>query len=299
MPAEFGKPGLFYHHSGAATQVAFAAENSSFYSASLDRTIKIWKLASDVPIRSFQHGNRVGGVAINPAGTQLATACADGMVRIWDLAKGQQLKQIEAHTKPIPSPVYCVTWTSDGKQVISGSLDQSLKLWDAGSGALVREFKAFKTKDFEKGHRDGVFCVALSADGKLVASGSSDRTIKIWNVADGTVLRECINLRLRPAAKAALPSPASHPGYVYSICFTPDTRRLVSAGNAPRHHGYLALWNVADGSLIHGAAYPLGPIYAVAVSPDGKRLALGCGPRSQNFDEVDCHIMKMPEPSTE
>src|SRR5262249_8507351 len=144
------------------------------------------------------HPNFVDAVAFNPAGTQLATGCHDGAVRIFDVAKGQQLRQINAHTQPQPAPGYCVAWTSDGKQLVSRSLDKSLKLWDATSGNLVREFKAFKEKDFEKGHRDGVFCVAISPDGKRLASGSSDRSIKLWDVAKGTVERDFVSPNVKP-----------------------------------------------------------------------------------------------------
>src|SRR5262249_28604090 len=156
------------------------------------KTARAWRSAAATgPLKNFAHANLVDAVAFSPDGSQLATGSHDGTVRIWDIAKGQQLRQINAHTTPSVNPVYCVAWSSDGKQLISGSLDRSLKLWDAGAGTLIREFKGYKEKESEKGHRDGVFSVALSPDGKLVASSSSDRTIKIWNVADATVLREC------------------------------------------------------------------------------------------------------------
>ena len=135
--------------------------------------------------------------------------------------------------------------------------------------ALVR---ARMDEDSEKGHRDGVFTAAFSPDGKLLASGGSDRTIKLWNVADGTVVRELVNPNLKAAA---------HPGWIYSLRFTPTGSRLVSAGSAPRNQGYLAVWDVADGRLLSGQELPLGAIYSVAVSPDGERLALACGPRSR------------------
>jgi WD40 repeat protein len=333
VPADFGKPGQAFAHGGAATDVIFTADSTSLYSSGLDKTIKSWKLASDAPIKSFQHNNLVDAVAFHPTGTQLATGSHDGTVRIWDVVKGQPIRQINAHTTPTPSPVYCVAWSPDGKQVVSGSLDRTLKLWDAAAGTLVREFKAYneksvplpasgaslaalaappskstplsvaavlltgKVKDVAQGHRDGVFCVAFSPDGKAIVSGSSDRTIKIWNVADGSVARECINPSLQAvaAAGAAPVPPQAHPGWVYQLRFTPDGKSLVSVGNAPRNQGYLAVWNFADGKMLHGEELPLGALYSVAVSPDGKLLALACGPRGRQFQEVDCYLLKMPE----
>src|SRR5262249_57651507 len=101
-----------------------------------------------------------------------------------------------------------------------------------------------------------------------------------------------------PAARAPgapAPPPQAHPGWVYSLRFTPDGKYLVSAGNAPRNQGHLAVWSVGDGKLVYSADLPLGPIYSVAVSPDGKLLALGCGPRGRQFQDVPAYILKMPE----
>jgi WD40 repeat protein len=190
----------------------------------------------------------------------------------------------------MPAPIYGLAWTPDGKQVVTASFDQSLKLWDAASGAMVREFKAFKEKAFDKGHRDGVFCAAFSPDGKQLASGSSDRCIKIWNVADGNVLRELVNQKLKQDAMQGV---HSQPGWVYGVRYTADGKYLVSVGGAPRNQGYLAVWNVADGKLIYGEELPLGSFYSVAISPDGKHLAVGAGRAGQETNSS--YILTMPK----
>ena len=134
--------------------------------------------------------------------------------------------------------------------------------------------------------------MAISPDGKLLASGGSDRTIKVWNLSDGSV-RAFVNPNLKPAPSD--PSQA-HPGWIYSLRFTTDGKYLVSAGNAPRNQGFLAVWSVADAKLLFGAELPLGPIYSVAVSPDGKRLALGCGPRGRQATDASGYVIQMPGP---
>src|SRR5262249_7508540 len=134
----------------------------------------------------------------------------------------------------------------------------SIKIWDA-AGNPVREIKPYKIKENEQGHQDPVFAVAFSPDGKQIASGSAglERVIKIWNVADGKLVRDLIN----PTIKSASPKfPQSHPGWVYKLRYTKDGK-LVSIGDAPGNKGYLAVWSPADGEMLYGEALPLGVFF--------------------------------------
>jgi WD40 repeat protein len=293
VPAEFGKPLQTQQHDAAAAAVVFAADSVHYYSSGADKRIRAWSFANDAPAKSFAHPNLVDAVAFNPAGTLLATGCHDGNLRVWDLAKGQP-KVIAAHVKPAAAPIYAVAWSADGKQIVTASLDHTLRLGDADSGKMIREFKGYKEKEFPKGHQDGVFCVAFSPDGKQIASGSSDRTIKLWNVADGSVAREFVNPNLKAPPNTIPGPPQSHPGWVYSLRFTVDGQHLISAGNAPGNQGYLAVWNIADGKLLASEELPLGPFYSVAVSPDGKLIGVACGPHGGQAQEVPSYLLKMP-----
>jgi WD40 repeat protein len=295
LPEEFGRPGLVYAHDDAVNDVTVAADGVTIYSGGADKTVKVWKIAGDIPARNLGHPGIVDAVAFNPAGTLLATGCHDGNLRLFDVAKGTQLRQIQAHTTPVPpKAIYCVAFTPDGKFVLSGSEDQTLKLWDASNGNLVRTFKAYKEKEFEKGHQGAVFCAAFSSDGKTLATGSNDHTIKLWNVADGSVVRELSNPALKPAPGHP---PESHPAAVYGVRFTADGKQLLSVGQAPRNHGHLALWNVADGKLLASESLNLGPFYSLSIAPDGKSVAIGAGPRGRPgaSDGNPTYILKMPE----
>jgi len=299
LPADFGKPLQAYGVGQPAFAVAYGPDNASLYTAGQDKSIKLWKAPSDAA-RPLAHPNLVDAVAFDGTSTKLATGCHDGNVRIWDVVKGAVSKQIAAHAAPQPAAIYCVAWTPDGKQVLSGSLDRSLKLHDAASGSLVREFKAYKEKEFDKGHRDGVFAAAFSPDGQLMASAGSDRCIKLWKVADGSVVREFSNPALKanqvaPGQPARQPQEA-HPGWIYGVRFTPDGKYLISAGNAPKNQGYLAVWNVADGKLVHSAELPQGPVNHLALTADGKLLGIACSPASRQFSEVPSYILKAPVP---
>src|SRR5262249_4299774 len=86
LPPDFGKEIQRFAHAAAAADVVFAPDNSTFYSASADKTVKAWKVASETP-KNLGHPNLVDAVAFNPAGTVLATGAHDGALRLWDHAK--------------------------------------------------------------------------------------------------------------------------------------------------------------------------------------------------------------------
>ncbi|HLW65547.1 MAG TPA: hypothetical protein VKS79_09530 [Gemmataceae bacterium] len=304
-PPEFGKPSQSFAHPAGALALAFNNDGTNLLSGCEDKIARYWKVASDAPTKNFPHPNLVDVVIYNKDGSQLVTGGHDGVIRIFDVAKGAQLKAINAHVaQPQPFPVYCLAWSPDYKQIVSGSLDRSLKIWDAAGGTLVREIKGHDEKASPKGHEEGVLTLAVSPDGKFVVSGSSDRTIKMWNMADGAFVREFINPTLpenapKPAVdpKQTPPlvrPPAAHPGWVEHLCYTPDGKYLVSVGGAPRNKGYLAIWNPADGKLVHGVELAVGQIHHVAVSPDGGTLALACGQRSRLVPQSDVVLYRFP-----
>jgi WD40 repeat protein len=79
---------------------------------------------------------------------------------------------LEGHTGPVMS----VTVTGDGQHVVSGSEDNTVKVWDLSSGRLLRSLE---------GHTGKVTSVAVTGDGQHIASGSSDKTVKVWEIATG------------------------------------------------------------------------------------------------------------------
>jgi WD40 repeat protein len=279
-------------HKSMVLCVAFNDDGTLLASGGADKSLKVWECnAANKKPRSFPHPDHVDAVAFQPGGSLLASGCHDGKIRFFDLGKSAAVKEIVAHAPAKANMIYTLAFTPDGKQLVSGSFDQSLKLWDVASGKQVREFRAYAVKDFEQGHRDAVFAAALSPDGKLLASGSAgqERAIKIWKVADGALLRELTNPKLN-----AKP-PAAHPGWVYNLRFTSDGKHLVSVGDAPQNHGFLAVWDPADGRLLYDARLPLGNFFALAISPDGQALAVGAGTRGRpNLDLNNAYLLRMP-----
>jgi WD40 repeat protein len=105
------------------------------------------------------------------------------------------------------------------------------------------------------GHGVEVKCVAFSPDGGKLASGSSDTTVKLWDVASG----ECLKTF------------DQHQGSVYSVTFSPDGGKLASGSD----DGTVKLWNVVSGECLKTFDQHQGSVYSVTFSPDGGKLASG------------------------
>ncbi len=110
----------------------------------------------------------------------------------------------------------------DGRFALSGSLDNTLKLWDVATGRCLRTFE---------GHTEPVSSVCLSPDGRFALSGSLDNTLKLWDVATGRCLRTF----------------EGHTEPVSSVCLSPDGRCALSSGS---WDNTVKLW-VLDWELEH------------------------------------------------
>jgi WD40 repeat protein len=138
--------------------------------------------------------------------------------------------------------VYAVEWSSDGGRLVTGSSDNTARIWSA-EGTALHELT---------GHTSLVRVVTWSPNGARVATGSDDNTARIWS-ADGTALHEL----------------TGHTGEVNAVAWSPDGGRLVTAASSDNT---ARIWS-ADGTALHELTGHTGEVNAVAWSPDGTRLA--------------------------
>jgi WD40 repeat protein len=144
------------------------------------------------------------------------------------------------------SYVLSVAFSPDGKRLVSGSWDKTVKLWDTATGTELLTLK---------GHSRGVCSVAFSPDGKRLASGSDNGFIKLWDAAGG---KELLTLK-------------GHSGRVHSVAFSPDGKRLASGG----WDKTIKLWDTTTGTELLTLKGHSKGVRPIAFSPDGKRLASG------------------------
>ena len=142
--------------------------------------------------------------------------------------------------------VSAVAFSPDGHLLATGSLDNTIKIWDVASGREIRTLN---------GHSSGVRSVAFSPDGRSLASGSYDTTVKLWDVTSGRELRTF----------------SGHSDRINSVAFSPDGRVLAS-GSKDRT---IKLWDVASGRALRVFSGHSAAVISVAFSPDGKVLASG------------------------
>lgn len=120
-------------------------------SCSDDATAKIWSPASSAPLHSLTaHGKEVYTLKWAPAAAgrqMLATASFDGTAKIWDAGSGACLHTLQHYSDPDKGKagdhsVYSVSWSPDARLLATGSIDGTVRVWSAGSGALLRSVEA-------------------------------------------------------------------------------------------------------------------------------------------------------------
>lgn len=174
-------------------------------------------------------------------------------------------------------PVQSVAISPDRQILVTGSSDKTIKLWNLAKVWQTDPQKAIDQSTFLtgtwRGHTNTLRSLAISADGQTLASGSNDRTIKLWNLAPEIENRG--NGRNDEAAylRSTL---TDHLGPVYAMAFLPNQNILISGSG----DWTIKIWDLTTNQAIKTLRGHRGAIRALAVSPDGHTLVTGSSDRT-------------------
>ena len=201
-------------HSGWVNSTNFSPDGQLLVTGSNDKTVRIWRPQRGKMIRVLRgHKGTVNHVTFSPDGQLIASASDDQTIKLWQ-RDGKLFKTLEGHTEAVNH----VSFSSDGELLASASADNMVKIWDkegnliaslVGEGqfssvsfspvdnrvivagtaggkiqwwyAQDSSWQLEPTTETVIGHGNSVYQVSFSPNGAVIASGSEDGTIKIWN----------------------------------------------------------------------------------------------------------------------
>jgi hypothetical protein len=159
----------FARHRDNVTGVALSADGKLALSGARDQTMRLWETGNAREVRSFTvPRGPVLCVGLTADGQGACSGHFDTTLRLWDVRSGRELRRFAGH-KQMVSGLVCL---GDGR-ILSASHDQTVRLWDAASGAEL---------GWCQGHTGPVTAVAVRPDGQMLASGSIDQSVRLWQM---------------------------------------------------------------------------------------------------------------------
>jgi len=252
---------------GEVHSVTFSPDGKFIASADSD-DVTIWDATTREPVMEpFEdHSSTVNSVAFSPDSKILASADDDGKLILLDVRTHQTIGE------PILGDlgsINSLAFSPDGNILAAGCDESSIILWDVSNPISLKVITKYAKENSVAAHTGPVNSVVFSPDSKILASGSEDNMIILWNVATGQPIGQPIT---------------GHSGSVTSVAFSPNGKMLASVG----FDKTVILWDVETkrpiGQPLRGSQEI---IYGVAFSPDGKTLASGGGSKSVMIWDLD------------
>ena len=229
--------------------MACSADAAVVGSIGKDKGLYLWDIAQRETIGGplTGHGGQVVTLAISSDKTRVAAGTKDGKVFVWKDASAEPNASLLTE---FSDQVEGLAFSPDGSMlaISPGDLRYSISLWDVTTGNHIGEM--------QPGHTFPIRAMAFNPDGKILVTGSWDKTIRFLEVATMKVLG---------------PPLTGHEGFILDLAFSPDGNTLASAGEH-----VVIIWDIPTSSLLgHLFTEDQYGLHSVAFSPDGRYLAAG------------------------
>lgn len=208
-------------HFDSLNSVAYSAEGQYIATGGQDGKLKVWNSSNGFCFITFKdHTAAVTGAVFTSKGQSLVSSSLDGTVRAWDLVR---YRNFRTFTSPTPTQFSCVAVDPSGEIVAAGSTtDFSVYVWSMATGRLL---------DILEGHEGPVSSLKFSPQNPQLASGSWDKTVKIWEVYTGSKV-----------ATETLQNGSD----ITCVAYRPDGGQLCVA----TLDGQLQFWDPLEGTLV-------------------------------------------------
>ncbi len=250
-------------HTDRVYSAAYSPDGKTIATGSWDSTVRLWDTRTGKNTKTLiRHTYGISSVAYSPDGKTIAIR--DGRnksIELWNSRTGKHLKTLVGHEK-LSTPyaghpdasITSFTYSPDGKTIVSGGGDKTVRLWDVHTGGNIKTFT---------GHTDAVLAVTYSPDGNTIVSVGRDKTVRLWDAHTGDNIKTL----------------SGHKDIVATVAYSPDGNTIVSGG----WDGMLHRWNARTGQPLETYEVYKGDLYFArghggaitytTYSPDGKTIA--------------------------
>ena len=260
-------------HSASISAAKFSRDGQRLATLDSSGRLRMWDVAGTLHRERFLGADMpILAAAFSPDARWVATSGSEEMVRVWEVETGEALHTLHAPANMRMGTIRTVAISSLGWVAAAGD-EGVIDVWDASGGNWLCRLK---------GHGGTIRALAFDPRGTLLASGSEDTTVRLWDMTAKVQLRICLGHRM---------DGCSHHYAVRAVAFSPDGTKLISGSEDHTAQ----LWNAEDGKPLlwnEATGAPLvlphqDSVQAVAFSPDGQRVMTGSFDRTAQLWDVE------------
>ncbi len=218
-----------------------------------------------------EHTAAVLSVEYSPSGKELLSASRDGKIKVWDVAMRTANVSLHGHrwwvwqARFVPPAEKSASPT----RIVSVSQDATAIVWEDKTGNWSAADKIKQLPTF-RGHQGPIFAVAISSDGKTIATAGQDRRILLWDDSDleEIDLAKAVSSNQVQATRADYPELIGHTATIRSLSFAPTGKVLISGG----HDNTVRIWNTSSNELVKTLRGHGRWVMSSVVSADGQTV---------------------------